>query len=108
MKKIITLFVFMLAFTFNANAQEKISTDELAKKDTYEISQYLGLEGSVLTELQTVFKEKHEVLSTKGISEDRKVILTRFVESKFESLLTADQIAKLKYDQELYKKLTQN
>lgn len=108
MKKIIALFVLMFAFTFNANAQDTSKVESLAKKDTHEIAQYLKLSGEVLNDLQTIFKEKHQILSTEGISEERKIVLTRFVETKLNSLLSTEQVEKLKLDERLYKKLTQN
>ncbi|WP_338376226.1 hypothetical protein [uncultured Flavobacterium sp.] len=108
MKKIIALFVLLFAFTFNANAQDRSNAADLAKQDTQEIAQYLGLQGEVLVDLQTVFKEKHEVLLTEGLSEDRKVILSNFVETKLSSLLSQGDLDKLKADTALYKKLTRN
>lgn len=108
MKKIIALFVLMFAFTFNANAQDKNKATELAKQDTQELAQYLGIQGEVLTDLQTVFKEKHDVLLIEGISEDRKVILSNYVETKLSSLLSQGDLDKLKADKALYKRLTRN
>ena len=72
------------------------------------IAEYLKLNGEVLNDLQTIFKEKHQILLTEGLSEERKIVLTRFVETKLNSLFTAEQIAKLKLDDRLYKKLTRN
>ncbi len=108
MKKIIALFVLMFAFTFNANAQDTSKAEALAKQDTHQIAEYLKLNGEVLNDLQTIFKEKHQILLTEGLSEERKIVLTRFVETKLNSLFTAEQIAKLKLDDRLYKKLTRN
>ena len=108
MKKIIALFILMFAFTFNATAQENSRAQELAKNDTHVIAEYLSLKGDVLTDLQAVFLQKHNTLSNEGLSEERKIVLSRFVETKLEALLSNEQIAKLKLDANLYKKLTQN
>ncbi len=106
MKKIIALFVFM--FAFNANAQDVTQAEELATKDVYAISQFLKLNETALTDLQSVFKEKHLAISQEGISEERKVVMSRFVETKFKSILTTEQFDALKGNNELYEKLTKN
>jgi hypothetical protein len=108
MKKIITLFVFMLALSFNANAQEGKTAAELGKADAHLVAEYLQIDGTVINDLQSLFTMKHETLLTEGISEERKQILTEAIEHKLVATLSESQIAKLKYDPELYKKLIQN
>ena len=46
MKKLIAAFTLMLAFSINANAQDKNtpSTYDLAKKQAAELTEYLGLD----------------------------------------------------------------
>ncbi|WP_338409111.1 hypothetical protein [uncultured Flavobacterium sp.] len=108
MKKIISLFVFIIALSFNANAQEVISAEVLAKQDAYELAQYLEINGTIVTDLQSLFKMKHETLLTEGISEERIQVLSEMIEHKLAATLNASQIEKLKADPELYKKLIQN
>ena len=74
MKKIITLFVFMFALSFNANAQEAKTAQELGKVDAYELAQFLNLNGQVVTDLQNLFVSKHQTLLIDGISEERKQV----------------------------------
>ena len=108
MKKIITLFVFMFALSFNANAQEAKTAQELGKVDAYELAQFLNLNGQVVTDLQNLFVSKHETLLIDGISEERKQVLSNVIEHKLAATLDATQIEKLKNNKELYKKLIRN
>lgn len=96
----------MLAFTFNASAQDNSKAVAKAKQDTQEIAQYLNLSGDILNDLETVFTEKHQTLLIEGISEERKVVLSQYVAAKLENMLTKDQLEKLKFDKTLYTKLT--
>lgn len=108
MKKIITLFVFMLALSFNANAQEDKSARDLGKEDAYALTEYLQISGPIVTDLANLFTEKHEILLIDGISEERKQILSEVIENKLAATLDASQLAKLKADETLYKKLLKN
>lgn len=108
MKKIITLFVFMFALSFNANAQEAKTAQELGKVDAYELAQFLNLNGQVVTDLQNLFVSKHQTLLIDGISEERKQVLSNVIEHKLAATLDATQIEKLKNNKELYKKLIKN
>lgn len=108
MKKIITLFVFVFALSFNVTAQEVKSAKDLGKQDAYELAQYLEISGSIVTDLQNLFTEKHQVLLTEGISEERIQVLTEIIEQKLAATLSTDDLVKLKSDAELYKKLIKN
>lgn len=108
MKKIITLFVFMFALSFNANAQEGRSAEELAKQDAHELAQYLEINGQIVNDLQNLFLEKHRILLTEGISEERIQVLSEVIEKKLEATFNAGEIEKLKLDPVLYKKLIKN
>ena len=108
MKKIIALFVFMFALSFNANAQEGKTAEELAKQDAVALAQYLEIDGQVVTDLQNLFIEKHRTLLTEGISQERIQVLSDVIEHKLAATLDATQIEKLKADPTLYKKLIKN
>ncbi|WP_339838526.1 hypothetical protein [uncultured Flavobacterium sp.] len=108
MKKIIALFVFMFALSFNANAQEGKTALELGTVDAQALAQYLEISGPIVKDLQNLFVEKHQVLLTEGISEERIKVLTEVIEHKLAATLDANEMEKLKSDQVLYKKLIKN
>lgn len=98
----------MFALSFNANAQEAKTAAELGKADAQLLADYLQIDGTIVTDLQSLFTMKHETLLTEGISEERKQILSEAIENKLAATLNDGEIAKLKYDKELYKKLIKN
>lgn len=107
MKKIITLFVFIFALSFNANAQEGKTANDLAKEDAYSLADYLEISSTdqIISDLKDLFKMKHEALMVEGISDERKQVLSEVIENKLIATLNADQILKLKDKPELYDKL---
>lgn len=108
MKKIITLFVFIFALSFNANAQEGKTALELGTEDAQSLAQYLEISGPIVKDLQNLFVEKHQVLLSEGISQERIKIMTEIIEHKLAATLDASEMEKLKADQVLYKKLIKN
>ena len=98
----------MFALSFNMNAQEDKSARDLAKEDAYALGEYLEISGPILTDLTNLFVEKHQVLLTEGISEERKQVLTQVIEQKLAATLDSSQIEKLKANETLYKKLIRN
>lgn len=131
MKKIIALFVIMLAFGVNANAQQKKAkaapaqatpaktAPEQTKQKSYDVeavrkaaAKDLELMSSnlALTEEQKgiykqLFETKHRQLTDKNLSQERKAVLAQNIETKLKSMLDADQIAKLDSNPELLKAL---
>ena len=61
MKKFIAALTLMLAFTINANAQEKkeLTSAEKAKKEATALSQYLGLNETQTADFERLFEQKH-------------------------------------------------
>ncbi|WP_417357867.1 hypothetical protein [Flavobacterium sp.] len=106
MKKIIALFVVMLAFGLNANAQKKAPSNQVvaaktqesfkasAEKDLKALKEVVVLQGSQEKAFMDLFIYKHEVLSH-DLSQERKDILAESVESKISSTLTPEQNKKL-------------
>lgn len=105
MKKLVSLFVFILAFSFNTNAQGLKTAEELGKQDAQAVAKYLEISGQVVTDLQGLFTMKHETLLMEGISADRKKVLAEIVEAKLVATLDPTDIEKLKLEPEMYKKL---
>lgn len=108
MKKIITLFVFIFALSFNANAQEAKTASELGKADAKAVAALVKIESQTVTALEGLFEMKHQTLLTEGISEERIKVLSEVIELKLAATLDAEQVEKLKANKELYKKLIKN
>lgn len=108
MKKIITLFVFIFALSFNANAQEAKTASELGKADAKAVAELIKIDSQTLTALEGLFEMKHNTLLIKGISEERIKVLTEVIELKLAATLEAEQVEKLKENKDLYKKLIKN
>lgn len=121
MKKIIALFVIMLAFSFNANAQQKKNTatatqqpqvnqadvQKYADKDMKMLDELVSLTNDQKKGFQTLFERKHSMLlQHPDFSQERKTILAESVETKLKSAMTPDQVAKLENKPEVLKALT--
>ncbi|AWH85184.1 hypothetical protein HYN59_08630 [Flavobacterium album] len=121
MKKIIALFVIMLAFGATANAQQKkaaaqtatqqpadadAAVNQAAAKDMGLLSETVKLTDDQNKNLKRLFQTKHKMLATPNLTEERKGVIYQNIETKLKSVLDADQIAKLDSNPELLKKLT--
>lgn len=110
MKKIIALFVIMLAFSFNASAQQKkaaVATTQQPQVNQADVKKYADKDMKMLHELvsltndqkkgfQTLFERKHSMLlQHPNFSQERKTILAESIETKLKSAMTPDQVAKL-------------
>lgn len=123
MKKIIALFVIMLAFGVNANAQQKkapakpvasptqqnVNEEAIRKaaaKDFELMVANIALTEAQKPDFKGLFESKHRTLSDKSLSQERKDILAENIERKIKSGLNTDQIAKLDSNPELLRALT--
>ena len=107
MKKIIGVLVLLVAFTINANAQDKneSSAYDLGKRQAAELSKFLGLNKDVSEALSNLFEQKITVNQDKNMSEERKVEFSRVVEAKIRATLDQDQMEKLEKNKALYEKI---
>ncbi|RWX03845.1 hypothetical protein [Flavobacterium cerinum] len=124
MKKIIAVFVIMLAFGVNANAQQKKATpstqvaatnkanaeqkanfSEAALKDIATLSNYVKLTSQQEVALKSLFEYKHQIYA-QNISEERKVILAENIKGKINSILGDDLFAKIEGNTQLMNVLT--
>jgi LAS superfamily LD-carboxypeptidase LdcB len=118
MKKIIAVLTLLLAFTINANAQNKKSTTavkvqdkkeltsvEKGKKDAEELTAYLGLNDTQNADFYRLFEQKHRTLEDKNLSVERKKEVSRIIEAKIRASLDGDQIQKLEKNPELIERL---
>ena len=112
MKKIITSLVFLLAFTVSVNAQDnntqnkKVSNQELAKSDSFDVAKLVGLDKTKTEDFTRLFEMKQEILNNPNASEERKKEIVRIVGLKIEASLDANQIQKLKSNKVVYDKVT--
>lgn len=122
MKKIIALFVIMLACSFSANAQQKKATpavttsqqtaaqvnsnaEKAAMKDMQMLNEFVKLTDAQSSRLKGLFLEKHRQLAQQ-LSDERKTVLAQAIETKLKAALTPDQIAKLEDNAKLMNMLT--
>ena len=107
MKKLIAAFIFMLAFSINANAQDKNtpSAYDLAKKQAAELTEYLGLDKIQNENFARLFEQKISVLDNKDLTQERKDEFSRVIEAKIRASLDQNQTEKLEKNQELFQKL---
>lgn len=109
MKKLIAVLTLFLAFTINANAQDKkapMSSLEKGKKEAAELTQYLSLDQTTSDAFTRLFQQKNAVLEDGNLSEERRTELSRVIESKIRATLDAKQTEKLEKNPELLKRLT--
>jgi peroxiredoxin len=107
MKKLIAAFTLMLAFSINANAQDKNnqSAYNLAKKQAAELTEYLGLDKTQNENFVGLFEQKFSVLENKDLTQERKDEFSRVVEAKIRASLDSNLMDKLEKNQELFQKL---
>jgi hypothetical protein len=123
MKRIIALFVVMLAFGLNANAQQKKATaapaatnqqalntteaaySTAADKDIATLSQYVKLTSDQKVTLHSLFTEKHRYFG-QNLSNERKAVVAENIEMKLKSTLEPAQLAKIEGNAQLMNILT--
>ena len=120
MKRIIALFVVMLAFGLNANAQQKkapaatnqqaLNTTEAAystaaDKDIATLSQHVKLTSDQKVTLHSLFTEKHRYFG-QNLSNERKAVVAENIEMKLKSTLEPAQLAKIEGNAQLMNILT--
>lgn len=109
MKKLLSVFVLFLAFTINANAQDKefkkVDAAVEAQKDIKALTEFVALEGTMAEDLKRLFEYKFTVLND-NLSTERKAELANIIEIKLRATLPVDKMQKLEKNAELLKKLT--
>ncbi|WP_395044266.1 hypothetical protein [Flavobacterium sp.] len=106
MKKIIFVLTLMLAFSINANAQDKkMNYQEVSKKESAELSELLGLNDTQTADFYRLFEMKNQTLQGQELSPERSIELSRIIDMKIKATLTEEQIKKLEANTELYERL---
>lgn len=117
MKKIIALFILIVAFGFNANAQEASKTavktetkEELVKRsitrDVEELISTVTMDESLKHDLTILIEMRAQAVFGSENEEDRKSMFDRFT-YKIIGGLNPEQLLQLKKNEPLYKRLTQ-
>jgi hypothetical protein len=107
MKKLVAILTLMLAFSINANAQDKYESTSTEKgtKEAAMLTEYLGLKDTQNADFARLFTQKHTVLEDKTLSAERKQELSRVIDAKIRATHDGNQIEKLEKNPELLKKL---
>ena len=107
MKKLIAALTLILAFSINANAQDKYSPSsyDLGKKQAAELTEYLGLEKIQNENFARLFEQKISVLDNKDLTQERKDEFSRVIEAKIRASLDSNLMDKLEKNKELFQKL---
>jgi uncharacterized protein YdeI (BOF family) len=120
MKKIITLFIIMLAFGYTANAQQKKAVapvaatqnqqnnDDAATKaaaDIAALDELVKLTPDQKVTFKGLFEHKHRNLAIPNFSQERKDILAEQIDMKIKATVTPEQLAKLEKNPRLMKRL---
>jgi len=110
MKKFIAALTLLLAFSINANAQDKkeLTSAEKGKKEAVALAQYLDLNETQTADFQRLFEQKHRTLEDKTLSQDRRAEVSRIIEMKIRATLTEAQMEKLQVNKDLFKSLITN
>ena len=107
MKKLIAALTLLLAFSINANAQDKKDSTSLekGKKEAMELTEYLGLSETQAADFTNLFEHKHRTLEDKTLSVERKKEVARVIEAKIRATLNENEMDKLDQNPALLKKL---
>ena len=107
MKKLIAALTLLLAFSINANAQDKKALTPLERgaKEAAEITQFLGLNETQNADFTRLLEKKHSILDDKELSTERRTEFSRVIEMKIRASLDENQIEKLEKNTVLFKKL---
>ena len=104
MKKIIAALTLMLAFSINANAQDKKNTTsyDLGKKQAAELTQFLGLDKTQNESFARLFEQKITILDDKNLTQERKDEFSRVIEAKIRASLDEKQMERLEKNTVLF------
>ncbi|MEO7172740.1 hypothetical protein [Flavobacterium sp.] len=107
MKKLIAALTLMLAFSINANAQDKTTSSyyDLGKKQAAELTAFLGLDETQNENFARLFEQKFTVLDNNNITQEGKEEFSRVVEAKIRGSLEDKLIQRLEKNPELFKRL---
>ena len=111
MKKI--LFILMAVLGFSVSAQEKtdikqaiLNADKVSTIQTKEMVSALKLDGDLVAKVQSILKEKNEMLAKNpNLSDQRKAIVVENTLNRLKEVLTESQYKQLEENVDLYVKI---
>lgn len=103
MKKIIALFVMLLAFSAGMNAQEKY--EAAAKKDVELLKKHIQLDEKTENAVFYLFVKKHDNLSAQNLTAENKKDVNRIIEAKLRATFSDEQIRTLEKDPTVFNQL---
>ncbi|RXR20469.1 hypothetical protein EQG63_00635 [Flavobacterium amnicola] len=112
MKKIVSIFLFLLAFTFNAQAQTEAKAEVIynakAKSDLKDLVSVadISADSSLFNGIYKLFVTKHEQLANPAITAEEKTAITKMVTEKLIGSLSAEQYKAIADNPKLFQKLT--
>lgn len=109
MKKLIAALTLLLAFSINANAQDKsfdsLNPTEKGIKQAAELSEYLGLDKIENENFAKLFEYKFRVIDDANATPERKAEMLMAVQGKLRASLDGKQMDKLEKNEVLFKRL---
>ncbi len=109
MKKILAALTLLLAFSINANAQDRslngLTPAEKGKKQAAELTEYLGLDQTMNQNFAMLFEQKFTIIDDQNASPERRAELARVIEAKIRGSLDGTQLDKLEKNEDLFKRL---
>lgn len=109
MKKLIAVLTLMLAFTINANAQDrKVANEQAAKADVQKLTEAVALKPEQQQNFLALFQMKHNILNDANVAQERKAEMSRVVAAKLRATLTSGQMEKLEANPTLLGTMTGN
>ena len=107
MKKLIAALTLMLAFSINANAQDKnvVSSHDKGKKEAAELTQFLALDQTQNENFARLFEQKSTILEDINLSPERRAEFSRVIEAKIRASLDEKQMERLEKNTVLFEKL---
>ena len=111
MKKVLSIFVLLFAFSFAANAQaekattqKELSIEEKAKQNVESLSAVMDLTNPMTESLNQLFYRKYKMLSKENITVAEKQGISNEIDAKLRATLNDELIQKL-IAKDLYKNL---
>jgi len=90
----------VVAKTEEVTVKSQFSAEEAGKKDAADVATFIPMSPELQLKLENIFKTRHKML-VNNLSEERKQILNKSIETKLESALGPVDFQKLKSNPKL-------
>lgn len=105
MKKLLLILSLLFSFTTGVFSQE-VDIENLAKKDTAELTQALQLNDVLSAKVYDVFLHKHKSLTLLNLSDEKKKDLYKRTKKEIKEMLGNPELILLEKNSALFNKLT--